>query len=150
MKGYVFIILFVCFGLFRPMKNFWLIKRRHQYLWRASNFDHYSALMVIRQWRFFNVPHVTYCDTGHSFLMVISNDQDTHTCCRAFVSGAFTACLNDLLVSDQISNLDLLHVKQTFYILSHHGCLEWYISNSHSLVHITALFIKKECKTIID
>ena len=51
------------------LKNFWRIKRCHQYLWRASNFDLYSALMVIRQWRFFNVPHLlwhgTFVYNGH-------------------------------------------------------------------------------------
>ena len=32
----------------------------------------------------------TYCDTGHPFIMVISEDRDTHTYCRAFSSGAVT------------------------------------------------------------
>ena len=29
----------------------------------------------------------TYRDMGHSFMMVSSEDRDTHTCCRAFNSG---------------------------------------------------------------
>ena len=32
----------------------------------------------------------TYCDKGHPFLMIIS-----HTCCRAFRSGAVTTCFYD-------------------------------------------------------
>ena len=38
----------------------------------------------------------TYCDTGHPFIKVISEDRDTHTYCRAFRSGAVTTCFHDL------------------------------------------------------
>ena len=41
----------------------------------------------------------TYCDTGHPFKMVISEDprtRDTRTCCRAFINEAVNTCLNDL------------------------------------------------------
>ena len=40
----------------------------------------------------------TYCDTGHSLIMVISISEDphTHACCRTFGGGAVTTCLNDL------------------------------------------------------
>ena len=38
----------------------------------------------------------TYCDTRHPFLMVISEDCDTHIYCRAFRSGTVTTCFYDL------------------------------------------------------
>ena len=38
----------------------------------------------------------TYCDTGQPFIIVITSD--THTCCRAFYSGAVTSCFIDLHV----------------------------------------------------
>ena len=50
---------------------FSLIWRRHQYRWRATNFDLYSALMAIEQW---GLACHTYCDMGHPFIMVISED----------------------------------------------------------------------------
>ena len=34
----------------------------------------------------------TYCDAGHPFIMVISEDHDTHTYCRAFGSRSVTIC----------------------------------------------------------
>ena len=40
----------------------------------------------------------TYCDIGHPFIMVISDDP-WHTDCRAFSSGAVTTCFNDLGLS---------------------------------------------------
>ena len=40
-----------------------------------------------------------YCDTLHPFIMVISEDSDTHTYCQAFSSGAVTTCFYDLGLS---------------------------------------------------
>ena len=40
--------------------NFLLIWRRHHYRWRAENFDLCSALVVIEQWGFFNVPRLLW------------------------------------------------------------------------------------------
>ena len=37
-----------------------------------------------------------YCDKGHPFIMVISEDRDTHTYCRAFDNEAVTTCVYDL------------------------------------------------------
>ena len=48
--------------------------------------------MAIELWVF-------YCDTGHPFIMVISEDCDTHTYYRAFSSGAVTTCFYDLGIS---------------------------------------------------
>ena len=63
--------VFVClFGIFVPLENFSLIWRRHLYRWRAANFDLCSALMAMEQWGLFS----TYCDTGHPFIMAISDD----------------------------------------------------------------------------
>ena len=47
--------LFVCLDFIVPLENVSLILRL-QYCWTA-NFDYCSALMIIKQWRFFNVPH---------------------------------------------------------------------------------------------
>ena len=52
-----------------------------------------SALMVIEQWWFFSVPHLlwyaAYVYNGHL------RGPMTHTCCRAFSSGAVTTCFYD-------------------------------------------------------
>ena len=78
--------LFVClFGIFVPLENFSLIWRRHLYRWRASNLDLCLALMAMEQWGLFS----THCDTGHPFIMAISDDP------RYFGTGAVTTCFND-------------------------------------------------------
>ena len=63
----MYVCLLVCF--LRSTGEFSVIWRRHHYRWRAANFDPCSALMAIEQW----ACH-TYCDTGHPFIMVISED----------------------------------------------------------------------------
>ena len=41
-----------------------------------------------------------YCDMGHPFIMVISEDpRNTHTYCGAFVSGVVTTCFFDSCLS---------------------------------------------------
>ena len=65
-------VLCVCLEFFVPLENFWLIWRRHNYRWRVAHFDLCSALIAIEQWGFLACH--TYCDTGHSFIMVISED----------------------------------------------------------------------------
>ena len=67
----LFVCLFVCW--FFPLENFSLIWRRHHYRWRAANFDQCSAYMAIEQWGVFLRCH-TYCDSGHPFIMVISDN----------------------------------------------------------------------------
>ena len=62
---FVILCLIVCFFLFGvyfivPLENFSLIWRRHHYRWRVANFDLCSALMIIEQWGFFNVPHLLW------------------------------------------------------------------------------------------
>ena len=58
-----------------------------------------AILMAIKQWGFFSVPnlHQRWHEVciGH----LCGPVRDTHTCCRAFRSGAVTTCLNDLGVS---------------------------------------------------
>ena len=63
----------VCMGFFVPLQNISLIWRNHLYCWKAANFDLCSALMAIEQWGFILACHI-YCDTGHSFIMVVSKD----------------------------------------------------------------------------
>ena len=69
----------------------------------------------------------TYCDTGHPFIIL----RDTHTCCRAFSSGAVTTCFYDLVltrlgfertsfrVRGQRSNLLLHHHRLIIRIQQH-------------------------------
>ena len=53
--------LFVCVEFIVPLENFSLIWRNHHCRWRAANFDLVcSALMTIKQWGFFNVPHLLW------------------------------------------------------------------------------------------
>ena len=73
----VFYLEIVCVSLFflivwgfsSRSKNFSLIWRRYHYRWKAANFDLCSALMATEQRGFF-----TYCDTGHTFIIVASKD----------------------------------------------------------------------------
>ena len=51
-------------SLSRSWENYSLICRPQHCRWRAANFDFCSALMAIEHWGF--------CDTGHPFIMVIS------------------------------------------------------------------------------
>ena len=66
--------MFYLLGVFRPTENFSLIWRRHHYMWKTANFDLHlcSALIVIEQWG--SLANQTYCDMGHSFIIVISDN----------------------------------------------------------------------------
>ena len=54
----------------------------------------------------------TYCDTGHPFIMIISEDP-WHFTCWAFVSGAVNTCFYDL--GDRGSSPNLTHTRRMFY-----------------------------------
>ena len=66
MDWYCFVFVFICLWFFVPLENFSRIWRRHQiltyawYLWPLSSEGYLSC-------------H-TSCDTGHPFIMVISED----------------------------------------------------------------------------
>ena len=95
---YIFILDFeyVCFCRFYvPLENCSPISRHHHYQWRASNFDLYSALMAIKHWEFFSVPHLAR--NGAS--VYNGNLRGSVTCCWAFGSGAVTTFFYDLGVS---------------------------------------------------
>ena len=80
-KGDNVCVLFVCLGVYRPTQNFSLKSRCHHYRWRAAYFNLCSALMSIEQWSSEGslVCH-TYGDTGHPFILVISeNPWHSHT-----------------------------------------------------------------------
>ena len=92
------IVLFWCLLVCLTLENFSLIWKRHNYRWRALNFDLHSALMAIEQWGFFIVPHLLW--HGASVYNGLSpRTRDIHTCCRAFGSGAVTTCFYDLGLS---------------------------------------------------
>ena len=55
------IYFFICFtGAHVPLANFSLIWRRHHYRRRAPNFNLYSAIMAIEQWKFISIPHLLW------------------------------------------------------------------------------------------
>ena len=54
------VCLFVCLRFYFPLENFSVIWRCHHYRWRNTNFDLYLALMAIKQWGFFKVPHLLW------------------------------------------------------------------------------------------
>ena len=53
-----------------------------------SPFDLYSALMTVKPWRLYSLPHLLWHRT--SVLNYHPKTRDTHTCCWAFGSGAVT------------------------------------------------------------
>ena len=64
--------MFVCLGFIVPLENFSLIWGRHHSQWRASNFTY-----ARQSWPLSSVGSLschTHCDTGHPFIMVISED----------------------------------------------------------------------------
>ena len=58
---------------FVPLENFSLIWRRHHCRWRAENFDLCSATKPLSSECSLTC-HI-YCDTGHPFIIVISEDR---------------------------------------------------------------------------
>ena len=74
------VFCFVCLEFFVPLENFSLIWRRHHYRWRSAKFDQCSALMIwydMHSWPLSSEGSLachTYWDTGHPFIMVISED----------------------------------------------------------------------------
>ena len=80
---------------FSSHSRIFLVLRRHHGRWRAANFDLYSVLMAIKQWCFFNMPHLLW----HGASVYNGHLRDTHTYCRAFSSGAVTTCFYDLYLS---------------------------------------------------
>lgn len=91
--------MFVCLAFLVPIKNVSLILRRHK--GRAANVDLCCAFMVIEQRGFLitNINRQTYCNTGYSFIMIIFEASETHTCCRVFSNQTVTTCFNDLSLS---------------------------------------------------
>ena len=69
-----------CMWSFVPLENFSRIWRRHHCQWGATNFDLCSALMIwcdMHTWPLSSEGSLachTYCDMGHPFLMVTSED----------------------------------------------------------------------------
>ena len=69
----LFFVLFVClFWVFRTTRDFFTHMETWPWLVRGCKFDLCSALMAIEQWGFLACH--TYCNTGHLFIMVISED----------------------------------------------------------------------------
>ena len=66
--------MYVCLWFFVPLENFWLIWKRHHYLYSKG----LQNLTYARHWRpLINAGSLTchtYWDTGHPFIMVISEN----------------------------------------------------------------------------
>ena len=89
---FLFVCLFVC-GLLSHSRIF-LTWRHHHYRWRAANFDLCSWPLSSEG----SFACHTYCDTGHPFIMIISEDL-CHWHAMPINSGGVTTCLNDLGLS---------------------------------------------------
>ena len=87
------VCFFVCLWFFVQSENFSLIWRRHNYWWKAANFDLCSALIAIEQWGFFSVPHLLWHGASSP------RTRDTHTNWSAFCTGAVSTCFYDLGLS---------------------------------------------------
>ena len=89
----------------------------------------------------------TYCDTGHPFIMVISEDPwhsrdpTLTTPCRTFSSGAVTTCFYDLRLS-QCCYL-LLFATRTFRNLINVSCYCVYFNISWVEAHVTETYVTK-------
>ena len=82
------VCLFVClFGVYLPTREFFTHMETSPLPVKACKF--WPLLGTHGNWA---VTCHTYCDMGLPFIMVIPRTRDTHTCCRAFGSGAVTTC----------------------------------------------------------
>ena len=94
------------FGALCSTREFSFVWKCRHYQWSVSK----SALMAIKKWGFFSVPHL-YCDTGHSFKWSSLRTRDTHTVCRAFSSWALTSCCVTTCFYDLgLSGLGFVHI----------------------------------------
>ena len=78
-----FVCLFVCLWLIVPLENCSLIWRIHHYRRRMQ-----SLTYARHSWPLSSedsLTYHTYCDPEHPFIIVISEDLGTHTCCRVLV-----------------------------------------------------------------
>ena len=133
----ILLYLFVCLEFFVPLENFSLIWRRYHCRWRAANFDLCSALMVIDQWGFFNVPHLLWRGpsvyNGHlrpwiitpiaeQLVVELSLSVLTTLVCRGWVSNTQPpACSNPLRHRRGLSFRDVTPIvnlfKESYYDL---------------------------------
>ena len=67
----VILVCFVRMGFIVQLENFSLIWRRHHYWWRAANSYARHSWPLSSEG---SLACHTYCDTGHPFIMVISED----------------------------------------------------------------------------
>ena len=85
---------FVCFFLW----GFSLIWSRHHYRWRVANIDLCLAFMARG---IFSMSRLLWhgASVYNPFIIVISEEPMTHTCCRALSSGAVSTCFYNLGLS---------------------------------------------------
>ena len=93
--GTSFSLFFVCLdGVYRPTQEFFTHMETSPLPVKGCKF--WPILGTHGHWA---VTCHTYSDTGLQFIMVISDECDTRTCCRAFGSGVVTTCFYDLGLS---------------------------------------------------
>ena len=100
-------------GVIFPLENFSFIWRRHNC--RAANFDLCSALMAMKQWGFFNVPHLLWQGptlyNGHLRGPVTLTPVAKRLAVELLLPGFSTQ-----VCRDRGSNPDLLHARRMLYL----------------------------------
>ena len=71
------VYLFDCFQFFSPIREFSIIWRRHDYWWRASNFNLYSALIASEQGVFSCMPHLL-CQETSVYTVIFEDPWHSH------------------------------------------------------------------------
>ena len=82
------------------LENFSLICRPQNCQWRAANFDFCSALMAIE--------NLGFCDTGHPFMMVISEHP-----CHSYILPSFYLFLRLRSATAWIQTSNFPHARRT-------------------------------------
>ena len=119
--------------------------RSHHYRWRVQNLTYVLHSRPLSC----EGCHI-YSDMGRSLIWSSPRTRDTHTCCRAFGTGAFTICFNNgrLLppVVEPVSRACEANALPTespryFFILTSciHRCNNWYM---YILIYFSVYFIQ--------
>ena len=104
-------ILFVCLGVFVPLKNFPPIWTCHNCWWRVANFYLCSAL-IAEQWGIFSLPHLLWHRTSvyvsenprHSHLLLSVWCGTVTTCFTTFVCRRWDSNTQPSAMRDEHSN----------------------------------------------
>ena len=106
---------FVCLEFNVLLRIFSFIWRSHHYQWWASNFDQYSYSLIIRSELECSWASDTYCDTGHPFIMVISEDLWHSLLQSVWQQSCQYLFLRLTSVTAEILTSNLPHMRRTLY-----------------------------------